>query len=161
MMNNDIRNSFQNPLEIMPEDYYYNTLRPQMLEVLSTVSFDPILVDTVERTMNKADGSSANKQYRQLEEDLYQLSVVLLSSRSYTRSDDFIRASEEEKKLIVKFSKDLQEILTIIACTKDPVKEAVKYTRERLSYDENQKENVIYSTGQEDESKRRLPNITN
>lgn len=159
-MNNDIRNSFLNPLEIMPEDYYYDTVRGQMVEILSKVSFDPILVDTVERTMNKADSSSTNKQYRQLEQDLYQLSIALLS-KNYTRTNDFVRASEEEKKIIVKFTKDLQELLTIITCTKEPVKEEVKFKRERLNYDEKQKENIIYSKGQEEEIKGRLPNKIN
>lgn len=43
----------RNPLTIMPEDFYHNTLRPELYEVLSKVKFDPVLTLTIEETINK------------------------------------------------------------------------------------------------------------
>ena len=53
MLNEKITSS--NPLSIMPEDFYHDTLRKDFIEVLSKVKFDPVLTLTVEEVMNKAD----------------------------------------------------------------------------------------------------------
>ena len=146
-----------NPLNIMPEEFYNNTLRKDFIEVLSKVTFDPVLINTVEETMNKADSSSVKKQYEQLIEDLTPLATALLG-KTYQKSDAFIRADDEEKVIVRKLTKDIQDLLTIAKCTKEPEKEKEKPFRERLGYDESKKENVIGVT-REVKTKHRIPNI--
>ncbi len=155
MLNEKISTS--NPLSIMPEDFYHNTLRKDFIEVLSKIKFDPVLKLTVEEVMNRADGSSVNKEYGQLLEDLQPLVVALLS-KTYQKSDNFICADEEEKAIVRKLTKDVQDMLTITKCTKEPVKEEEKLSRERLNYDVNKKENVVLES-KPVEQKRRIPNI--
>lgn len=147
----------ENPLEIMPEDFYHDTLRPELYEILSKVKFDPVLVLTVEETINKADYSSVNKKYRQLTEDLQPLATALLS-KNYQKSDSFIRADDEEKVIVRKVAKDIQDLLTIVKCTKEPEQKEEKLSRERLNYDKNKKENVIQES-HDDIHRDRIPNI--
>ena len=159
MSNNNFRN-FMNPLDIMPEDFYFDKVRPEMVEILSTIKFDPILLQTVEEVMNKADGSATKKDYATLQENFNPLSIVLLGNKStYTKTDSFIRAEEEEKQLVKQFAKNIQELLTIITCTPKEKKEEKYEVRERLGYDEKAKENVIVENYDEDNQRMRLPNL--
>lgn len=149
-----------NPLNIMPEDFYFDTLRKDFIEVLSKVKFDKILLSTVEEVMNKADGASVNRRYNSLEEYLQPLAIALLSSSTYQKSDDFIRADEEEKAIVRKLAKDVQDLLTIIKCTKEPEKTEEKFNRERLNYDSVKKENITLEPN-EVNKKERIPNVNN
>ena len=156
MLNEKITSS--NPLSIMPEDFYHDTLRKDFIEVLSKVKFDPVLTLTVEEVMNKADGSSVNKQYEQLIEDLNPLAVALLS-KNYQKSDEFIRADDEEKVIVRKLTKDVQDLITIAKCTKEPEKNTETPVRERLNYDKEKKENVILDSKDSLQQRERIPNI--
>ena len=146
-----------NPLQIMPEDFYYDTLRVDLMNVLAKVEFDVVLKLTVEEVINKADGASVNKNYEQLAEDLQPLATALLS-KNYQRSDEFIRADEEEKTIVRKLTKDVQDLLTIIKCTKEPEKEEKKLSRQRLNYDETKKENIVINSDSVLQ-RERIPNI--
>ena len=150
--------SSNNPLSIMPEDFYHDTLRKDFIEVLSKVKFDPILIATVEEVMNKADSSSVNKKYEQLSEDLQPLAVALLSN-NYQKSDSFIRADEEEKNIVRKLMKNIQDLLMIIKCTDEPEREEKKPNRERFNYDTDKKENVVSEFKNSIQQKQRIPNI--
>lgn len=158
MLNNRLTSGLNNALNIMPEKFYTDTLRPDLNDVLANVKFDPILIRTVEETINKADESSVKKEYELLKEDLTPLATAILSN-TYQRSDEFIRADEAEKQIVRKLAKDIQSILTIIACTESPVKEEKKISRQRLGYDSGRKENLINNSSEETVQKRRLPNI--
>lgn len=146
------------PLQIMPEDFYHDTLRQDFIEVLSKVKFDPVLTATVEETMNRADSSSVNKEYDKLTEDLQSLATALLN-KNYQKSNDFIRADEEEKVIVRKLAKDVQDLLTIAKCTEEPKKQENKLSRERLNYDTSKKENNILESNESVIQKQRIPNI--
>lgn len=146
-----------NPLNIMPEDFYFDTLRKDFIEVLSKIKFDKVLLATVEETMNKADGASVNKKYNSLAENLQPLATALLS-KTYQKSDDFIRADEEEKIIVRKLTKNIQDLLTIIKCTKEPEMKEKKLSRERLNYDSTKKENFTLES-EEVVKKERIPNV--
>lgn len=153
-----LNEKLSNPLNIMPEEFYHNTLRKDFIEVLAKIKFDPVLVATVEEVMNKADGSSANKKYTQLTEDLNPLAVALFS-KNYQKSDEFIRADDEEKALVRKLITDIQDLLTIATCTEEPKEEKKKSIRERLNYDSSKKENVIKDSNENVTQRKRIPNI--
>lgn len=158
MLNSRINESINDALNIMPEKYYADTLRPDLENVLANVKFDPILIRTVEETLNKADTNSVKKEYELLQEDLAPLATAILRD-SYMRSDDFIRADESEKQIVRKLAKDVQSLLTIIACTKAPEKKEKKFSKKRVGYDETRKENLVSSSVEETVQKRRIPNI--
>lgn len=148
-----------NLLSIMPEDFYFDTLRKNFIQVLSTIKFDPVLVSTVEEVMNKADASAVNKRYKQLENDLNPLAVALLS-KNYQKSDSFIRADEEEKVIVRNLTKNIQDLLTIVKCTEEPETKAPQLSRERLNYDVNKKENVVMEKNDDTKHQRqRIPNM--
>lgn len=154
----DGRIEIENPLVIMPEKFYEDTLRKDFIEVLSKIKFDSVLVATVEETMNKADSSSFKKQYEQLALDLTPLATALLSN-NYQKSDRFIRADEEEKVIVRRLTKNIQDLLTITKCTKEPKSEEKISSRERLNYDTSKKENVIQESNEPVQQRQRIPNI--
>lgn len=157
MLNEKITSS-SNPLNIMPEDFYANTLRNDFIQVLSNIEFDPVLVSTVEEVMNKADGYSVTQMYELLEESLQPLAIALLS-KNYQKTNEFIRADEEEKAIVRKLIVDIQDLLMIIKCTKEPEKEDKQLSRERLNYDKDKKENVIVESDGQTTQRQRIPNI--
>lgn len=146
-----------NQLNIMPEKFYFDTLRPSLHKVLEVIKFDPILVSTSEEVMNKADGYAVRKEYSNLKTVLVPLSNVILG-KNYFKTDAFVRADEEEKALVRKLSKDMQDILTILTCTEEPAKKEGKASRERLGYDSTRKENVVKDSYKEPKQKPRIPN---
>lgn len=146
-----------NQLNIMPEKFYFDTLRPTLYKVLEVIKFDPILVDTAEELMNKADGYAVHKEYNNLKTVLTPLSNVILG-KNYFKTDKYIRADEEEKTLVRKLSKDVQDILTILTCTEEPAKEKEKSPRQRIGYDSTRKENVIQESHAEVKQRPRVPN---
>lgn len=158
MLNEKVSSTNNNPLNIMPEDFYANTLRNDFNEVLSKIKFDPILVSTVEETMNKADGYSVNQMYDLLADCLEPLAIALLS-KNYQKTNEFIRADEEEKTIVRKLAKDIQDILMIIKCTKQPEKQEKQLSRQRLNYDENKKQNVIVDSDEQNVQRQRIPNM--
>lgn len=158
MSNGRFNESLNDALNIMPEKFYTDTLRPDLQNVLANITFDPVLVKTVEETLNKADANSIKKEYELLKEDLTPLATAILRD-SYVRSDDFIRADESEKQIVRKLAKDIQSILTIITCTKSSEKEEKKFSKQRVGYDETRKENLVDNSHKDNIQRRRIPNI--
>ena len=146
-----------NQLNIMPENFYLDTLRPTLQKVLETIHFDPILVDTAEEVMNKADGYAVGKKYNNLKTVLTPLSNVVMG-KNYYKTDSYIRADEDEKVLVRKLSKDLQDMLTILTCTEEPAEKETKTPRQRVGYDSSRKENVVQETYTETKQRPRIPN---
>ena len=99
-----------------------------------------------------------NKEYDKLTEDLQPLATALLN-KNYQKSNDFIRADEEEKVIVRKLAKDVQDLLTIAKCTEEPKKQENKLSRERLNYDTSKKENNILESNESVIQKQRIPNI--
>lgn len=144
MIRERIVNNAKNLLDIMPDKFYFETLRPYMKDMWATVKFDPILTETLEKTMNQADGAAANNNYPILADSFDVLSGVLLDSKStYQRSDSFIRANETDKEAVRELAKHIQDILTIIKCTPIEQKEKATAKKERLGYDLDKRENVL------------------
>ena len=146
-----------NQLNIMPEDFYFDTLRPTLQKVLAVIKFDPILIDTAEEVMNKADGYAVGTKYNSLKTVLTPLSNVVLG-KNYYKTDSYIRADEEEKTLVRKLTKDIQDMLTILTCTEEPAEKEGKAPRQRLNYDSTRKENVVQEDYAEVKQKPRIPN---
>lgn len=156
MLNGQLNN---NPLNIMPETFYHDTLRKDFIDVLKHVTFDPILVRTVQETMNKADCSSVNKDYKKLLLDLEPLSIALFS-KTYQKSDEFIRADDEEKVIVRKLIKNIDDLIMITKCTEAPSKTMKKFKHnERIGYDEVKKENITQEDNKKVFNKQRIPNI--
>lgn len=154
-----LNEKISNPLNIMPEDFYNDKLRPVLYDILANVTFDPILLRTVEETINKADGSSINKDYDKLEEDLMPLSTAILG-KNYMKTDDFIRADENEKSLVKKLATDIQDLLTIIKCTEKAPKKDNTLKTKRYGYDDSRKENIVTEDNSNFSAQRkRLPNF--
>lgn len=146
-------------LEIMPDKFYFDTLRPHMKEMWANVKFDPILTDTIEKTLNEADGHAGNKRYQDLAVAFNVLTGVLVDPKStYQRSDSFIRATESDKESVRVLTKHIQDLLAIIKCTKVEPKTEVIEKRERLGYDVSRKENILYDTSSA-EAKERIPSL--
>lgn len=150
-----------NPLEIMPEQFYLDTLRPHMIIMLGQVKYDDVLTLTLEETINKADGFAGNKQYKDLASSFDVLTGVLLDPRSqYFKNLKFIRADDKDKEMVRKLAKHIQDILTIIQYSKAEAKIDLSKPRKRLNYSDTAKENVMPNVPEQPvETKPRIPNM--
>lgn len=132
-----------NPLEIMPEDFYFDTLRPHLKEMYAKVKFDYVLWKAIEKTINEADGFAANKKYDFLSESFDVLSSVLLNPKSqYMKTARFLHASEEDQASVKKLAEYLSDIIMIIKYSKTEETSEVQ-KKERLGYDTAKKQNII------------------
>lgn len=133
-----------NPLEIMPEQYYFDKVKPLLDEMFGKIKFDPVLVSTVEEVMNKANAYAVHKDYDNLVESMNPLTIVLLNSKSqYLKTKIYSTASTEEKALVEKLASELQQLLTICQFSKSEKTVKEDKVRPRLGYDEETKQNKI------------------
>jgi len=136
----------ENLLDIMPDEYYFKTVRPTMYDIFATVKFDPILTDTMENLMNKGDSFAGNKQYDLLLEEFESVAKTLVSPASgYQKQDFFLKAPEAEKELVRKLGEQISDLITNIKCTKSVVVKEEKevFSKQRLGYDPVKKENDL------------------
>lgn len=133
-----------NPLEIMPEDYYFDKVKPLLDTMYGKIKFDPVLVSTIEEVVNKANTYAVHKDYDALVESMNPLTLVLLSSKSqYLQTKTYSTASIEEKDLIKKLSDELQQLLTICKFSKSEKAVKKDKVKPRLGYDEETKQNRV------------------
>jgi hypothetical protein len=133
-----------NPMEIMPEDYYFDKVKPLLDTMLGKIKFDPVLVSTIEEVINKANTYAVHKDYEELAESMNPLTLVLLNSKSqYLKTNIYTTASTEEKSLVEKLANELQQLLTICQFSKTEKTEKENKIKPRLGYDEEKKQNVI------------------
>lgn len=144
MLKERITSSVNSNLEIMPEQFYFDKLRPHMITLLKEVKFDIILTSTVENTMNRADGFASTEDYKNLAESFDVLAGVLLSPKStYKKSDAYIRASQVERDIVDELSTYIQDILTIIRFSKKEDKPKETVVKQRIGYNPETKQNII------------------
>lgn len=133
-----------NPLEIMPEQYYFDKVKPLLDEMFGKIKFDPVLVSTVEEVINKANTYAVHKDYENLVESMNPLTMVLLNSKSqYLKTKIYSTASTEEKALVERLANELQQLLTICQFSKSEKTVKEDKIRPRLGYDEETKQNII------------------
>ena len=72
----------ENPLEITASDYYFNTMRPYLEQMLAKCRTDPELTRTIEKTMNAADSFCAAKDYAAVS-DSFEVLNTAISDKGY------------------------------------------------------------------------------
>lgn len=142
-------------LNIMPETFYTDTLKPAMDEVLLKCKYDEELLRTVDKAMNTANSAVARKDYHELAES-FDVLVSVLNNSGYLNGKLYAKAKESEKEMIAKMLQNISDLLVIIKFTKPEEKEEAK-PRERIGYDAKTKENKIKEK-EAIESRPRIPN---
>jgi hypothetical protein len=133
-----------NPMEIMPEQYYFDKVKPLLDEMFGKIKFDPVLVSTIEEVINKANAHAVHKEYEEFVEDFNPLTMVLLDSKSqYLKTKIYTTASAEEKTLVEKLSNEIQQLITICKFSKTEKIDKKEKVRPRLGYDEDLKQNIV------------------
>lgn len=121
----------ENPLEITAYDYYFNTMRPYLEQMLATCHTDPELIRTIEKTINAADTFCAAKDYAAVSEAFETLNVGI-SDKAYF-SNAMKRGTEEEKRMVRDLITKISDMRMIIQC-EPPVDPVTPKIRERLNY---------------------------
>ena len=133
-----------NPLEIMPEQYYFDKIKPLLDTMYGKIKFDPVLISTIEEVINKANTHAVHKDYDALVESMNPLTLVLLNSKSqYLKTKIYSTASTEEKALVEKLADELQQLLTICKFSKPEKEVKEDKVKPRLGYNEETKQNII------------------
>ena len=141
---NKLKDRVMDVMEITPEQYYSEELRPLLKKALSVIKYDDVFLKTVELALNKADSQSVNLDYDSLKETFSPISYILNNSKSqYMKEKRYLAATEEEKAVVNDISDKISQMFIILKCTPKPEKETGGMPeKQRLRYDETRKENV-------------------
>jgi len=130
--NIDIQRQQNSVLNINAVTYYFEKLRPALMDFNKTYHTDRELNRTIIEVMNRADSAAARNQYSLLAESYVNL-LSNIQDRSYFTQESIRFAPEEEKEaikdLIVKFN----DLSMILKYEKEEEPEEPKI-RERLNY---------------------------
>lgn len=145
-------------LEIMPEDYYFDTLKPLMDDMYMNCRYDGELTRTLEKLTNDANQYAVTKDYEKLGES-FDVILKVITDKGYQKSNLYVRASQEEKNMVQEFNKSVQELLMIIKCTKsEPIIDKLE-TRQRIGYNSLTGANEILKSETPKQERSRIPNL--
>ena len=112
--------------------YYFDNLRPALLEFNKTYHTDRELNRTIVEVMNRADSAAVAKHYRDLEES-YENLLAGVNNRNYMITGPMRNGSDEEKKAVTALIEKFNDLSMILKYEKEP-EEAEHEVRERLNY---------------------------
>lgn len=132
MSPNDYAVQRQNsPLEISASEYYFNTMRPHLQDMLLKCKTDLELIRTIEKVVNASDSYCNNQDYAMVAESFTTLERGI-TDRNYFNGV-MKRASEDEKQMVRDLIAKISDLRMIIQCETIVEKEKPK-TKERLNY---------------------------
>jgi hypothetical protein len=144
-------------LEVMPEDYYSETLKPMLEDIQLTCKFDPELNRTIEKTINIANQQAARKNYPELQA-AFDVLAITLTDKHYLKSNLYIKAEQQEKTALKDLVQTIQELVMIIKCTKPEAVSSDETGRQRIGYNSEKKENDTLSKNTTGKLRERVPN---
>lgn len=132
--------SMMNQLEIMPEQYYLDTLKPCMDKIYMKCKYDEELLRSIEKATNAANQHAIRKEYAELQEDFLVLYKVLTNA-GYINGKVWSKASQSEKDMVQEFVKLMEDFFLILKVTSPEPKQETAQKRERIGYDPNTHQN--------------------
>ena len=135
-------------MEITLTEYYLNTLRPYLDEMMINCKFDVILIKSLEHAKMRLDEYISKKQTKiVLNEmsDVLQSLLVVIESPEYLKNQ-LKRATSKEQEFVHTFITKLHDMSMIIRYTEPEKEEAKTPLKNRIGYDATarQNENVVY-----------------
>ena len=151
-------------LNIDAVKYYFENLRPSLMDFNKTYHTDRELNRTIVEVINRADSAAAAKKYNDLAESYINL-LSGVNDRSYMTAGPMRYGSDEEKKAVNDLIDKFNDLSMILKYEKEPEPEEHKI-RERLNYQAPNGDNNGYnlddlSNRGPKPNKERLPNRTN
>lgn len=148
-------------LDIDTETYYFDKLRPYIMEMMLTCKTDQELYRTLDKVVNAVDSLCARKQYKRIIDELEVLNVAI-NDRNYFNGP-MKRAPESEKEMVRQLISKISDFMMIIKCEPDDVVVEPK-PKERLDYHSPSGENMTYATHNmknlsKPVEKMRIPNV--
>lgn len=150
----------KNLLEIGAEQFYFDKLRPYMVDMQLKCKTDEILNRSIDKVINSCDSLCINKNYNDML-DVLDIIMIPIMDKNYFEIGAMKRATENEKNIIRELITKIQDLKLILKYEEVPSKEE-KQPKERLDYSPNG-ENQSFSTHNMKElskpnPKRRIPN---
>lgn len=126
------------PLEIGASDYWFQTLRPYMENMLMTCRTDEELIRTIEKDINTIDSVIVREEYPRIIGEKNDPGVLVplmnvLSSPQYYTTGPLRHSTEKEKEVVRGLIEKVNDFALILQFEKVPEKQESK-TRERLGY---------------------------
>ena len=151
-------------LNIDAVKYYFEKLRPALMEFNKTYHTDRELNRTIVEVINRADSAAAEKRYIDLAESYTNL-LSGVQDRSYMTAGPMRYGSEDEKKAVNALIDKFNDLSMILKYEKEPEPTEHKI-RERLNYQSPNGGNMGYnlddlSNRGPKPNKDRLPNKIN
>lgn len=151
-------------LNINAVSYYFDKLRPALLDFNKTYHTDRELNRTIVEVMNKADSAAAAKRYNELAESYINL-LSGVQDRSYMTAGPMRYGSDAEKKAVADLIDKFNDLSMILKYEKEPEAEDHE-VRDRINYQAPNGENKGYnlddlSNRGPKPNKERIPNRIN
>ena len=127
----EIEKARRGGLDIGTVEYYFDTLRPYMQEMMRTCKTDPELYRTLDKTINTTDGLCNSKRYQEIPDAIYTLQKAITDTNYFNGA--MKRASEDEKSKVRELISKLSDFTMIIKC-EPPVTQEESKSRQRLDY---------------------------
>lgn len=159
-------NKKESLLDISAQDYYFDTMRPYLNEMLLKCRTDGELSRTIEKVINAADSFCARKDYNAVAQSFDTLETAI-TDKSYFNGV-MKKAPEEERQMVRDLIAKISDLRMIIQCEDQQAPNEPK-KRERLGYKEPSAlspngENEDYQTHNmkvlnEPKPGKRIPNV--
>lgn len=156
----------ENLLEISAADFYFDTMRPYLQEMLLKCRTDGELGRTIEKVINSADSFCARKDFNMLAQSFDTLEIGITDKNYF--NGVMKKAPEEERQMVRSLIEKISDLRMIIQC-EEPQTPNEPPKRERIGYRESSAsspngENEDYSTHNmnnlnQPKPGRRIPNV--
>lgn len=140
---NERERESKNLLEVDTHVYYFNKLRPLMVDIMIHCKTDLELLRTIDKAMNAADSLCIRKEYKELGEALVVLNTGITDKNYF--NGIMSKAPEKEKEMVRDLIQKIQDLQLIIKCEPEVPKEDKKQ-KDRLDYNSPNGENNAYYT---------------
>ena len=151
-------------LDVNAKQYYFDKLRPILLEFNKTYHTDRELNRTITEVINKADSAAVAEQYGLLGES-YSSLLSCVQSKGYMTVGPMRYGSDEEKKAVNTLIEKFNDLSMILKYEKEP--EPVEHkVKDRLNYQPPNGGNLGYNLddisnrGPKPDYRERIPNET-
>lgn len=121
----------ENLLEISAADFYFETMRPYLQEMLLKCRTDGELIRTIEKVVNAADSFCARKDFSMLAQSFDTLETGITDKAYF--NGVMKKAPEEERQMVRNLIEKISDLRMIIQC-EQPSEDDEPKKRERIGY---------------------------
>ena len=127
----DVERSKKGVLDVDTEQYYFDTLRPYIQEMMRTCKTDQELYRTLDKVVNATDSLCARKEFKRIPEEFEVLNIAITDKNYF--NGVMKKAPESEKEMVRTLISKISDFMMIIKCEPEQASKEEKI-KERIDY---------------------------